>query len=109
MIGKSTVGRTQVQLWHNQFKEGREDVNDDVRTGRPSTSTTDKKIEAVKKVILDNRRITIREMADDVDISLGSCQTIFTDVPGMKRAATKIIPKLLNFEQKQCRMSGVRS
>ena len=42
---------TQVQLWHNRFKERRKDVNDDARSGRPSTSTTDENIEAVKKMI----------------------------------------------------------
>ena len=50
-------------------------------------------------MILDNRRITIRDLADDVGISFGSCQAIFMDVLGMKRAAAKIVPKLLNFEQ----------
>ena len=49
-------------------------------------------------------RITIREVADDVGISSGSCQAIFTEVLGMKRTAEKIVPKLLNFEQKQRRM-----
>ena len=53
-------------------------------------STTDENIEAVKKMILDNCRITILEVADDVDISFGSWQTIFTDVLGMKNAAVKI-------------------
>ena len=38
----------------------REDVNDDACFGRPSTSTTDENIEAVKKIILNNRRITMR-------------------------------------------------
>ena len=33
-------------------------------------------IETVKKRILDNRRITITELADDVGISFGSCQII---------------------------------
>ena len=55
-------------------------------------------------MILDNRRITIREVGDDVGISFGSCQAIFTDVLGMKRASAKIVLKLLNFEQKQRRM-----
>ena len=57
-----------------------------------------------KKLILGNRRMIIREVADDVAKSFGSCQAIFTDVLGMKRAAAKIVPKLLNFEQKQCCM-----
>ena len=55
-------------------------------------------------MILNNRRITIRKVADDVGISFGSCQTIFTDILGMKSAAAKIVPKLLNFKQKQRRM-----
>ena len=43
------MSRTQVQLWYNQFKEGQEDVNDDGRPSRPSTSASDKNIEALKK------------------------------------------------------------
>ena len=72
-FGAPTMSRTQVRLWHNWFTEGGEDVNDDIRPGRPSTSTTDENIEAVKKIILDNRRITIREVADDVGILFGLC------------------------------------
>ena len=89
--GGSYISRTQVKLWYNRFKESREDVNGNARPGRPSTSTIDENIEAMKKMILDNRRITIREIADDVDISFGSCQAIFRDVLGMKRAVAKIV------------------
>ena len=46
---------------------------------------------------MDKCRITIREVADDVGISFGSCQAIFTHILGMKRAAVKIVTKLLNF------------
>ena len=60
------MSRIQVKLWYNRFQEGQEDVNDDAHPVRPSTSTTDENIEAIKKMILDNRRITIREVADDV-------------------------------------------
>ena len=71
-------------------------------------STTDENFDAVKKMILDYpRRITIREVADDVGISFGSCQAIFMNVFGMKRAASKIVSKLLNFEQKQRRMDDI--
>ena len=66
----SIMSGTQVQLWYNQFKEGQEDVNDDARIGIPSMSTTDENIEAVKKMILDNRQITIRKVADNDGISV---------------------------------------
>ena len=98
--GESILSRTQVQLWYNRFKEGRPE--------RPSTSTTDENIEAVKKMILDNCRITIREVADDAGISFGSCQAILTDVLDMKRAAAKTFTKLLNFDQLQCRMDNAQ-
>ena len=52
-------------------------------------------------MILDNLRITIRKVADDVGRSFGSCQATFTNVLGMKRATARIIQKLLNFDQKQ--------
>ena len=65
-FGDSNMSRTQVQFWYNQLKEGQEDVNDDAHSDRPSITTTDENIEAVKKMVLDNHPITIREVADDV-------------------------------------------
>ena len=61
-FGQFTMSRTQVQLWYNRFKETREDVNDDALPGRTRTFTTNENIEAVKKMILNNRRITIKEV-----------------------------------------------
>ncbi|UYV65333.1 hypothetical protein LAZ67_3003977 [Cordylochernes scorpioides] len=85
--------------------EGREDVNDEERAGRPSTSTTDEKINEVEKMILANRRITVREVAEDLNISIGSCHSIFINDLGMRRVAAKFVPKLLNCDQKQHRMN----
>ena len=90
-----------------KFKEGLEDVNDDDRPGRLRTSTTYENIKAVRKMILNNRRIIIRGLTDDVGISFGSCQAIFVDVLGMKRTAVKIVPRLVYFEQKQRRSEYV--
>ena len=76
--------------------------------GRPNTSITHENIKAVKKMILDNRRITIKEVADDVGISFASRQAIFTNVLSMKRAPAQVVSKLLNFEQKQRRMDNAQ-
>ena len=83
---------------------GRKDVNDDACPILPSTSTIAENIEAVKKMILDNHRITIGEFADNANISFSSYQAIFEDVLVMKNAAAKIDPKLQNCEKKQRRM-----
>ena len=59
VFGESTMSRTQVQLWYNRLKGSREDVNDDARPSGLSTSITDEKIQAVKKMILNNRYANI--------------------------------------------------
>ena len=34
------MSRTRIFEWHKRFREGREDVEDDPRSGRPTTSRT---------------------------------------------------------------------
>ena len=99
--GESAMSRTRVYEWYKRFQDGREDVEDDEYPGRPSTSTTDENVEKVKDMVMNDRRIIIREVADDVGISIGSCHEIFSNVLGMKRVAAKFVPKLLNFEQRR--------
>ena len=52
-------------------------------------------------MILDNRRSTIRDIADDVNISFGLCQATFTNVLGIKRAVEKIVLKLFQIYQRK--------
>ena len=101
VYGKSAMSKTRVYEWYKRFQDDREDVEDDERPGCLSTSTTDENVEKVKEMVINDRRITIREVADDVGISIGSCHAIFSNALGMKRVAAKFVPKLLNFEQKQ--------
>ena len=103
--GESTLSKKNVYKWYKLFQEGRENVEDEPRPGRPSTSTTDENVEAVKEIVLKNRRITIREVAEDVGISVGSCYDILSDVLGMRRVSVKFVPKFLNFDQKNRRMT----
>ena len=78
--GDSTMSKPRIYEWYKRFSEGRESVEDDDRSGRPNTSINEDQIEKVKQMILENRRITIREVSDEIGISFGSCQAIFSDV-----------------------------
>ena len=79
-------------MLYNRLKVGREDAN-----GRPNTSATDENIEAVNKMILANRRITIREVANAVRLTY--CSAHVKQFLDMKCAAANIVP-ILNFDQK---------
>lgn len=86
-FGESTLSRTQVFEWHKAFSEGREVVENLSHASRPSTSVNDDNMEKVKEIVLENRRVGIREIAEALNISYGSTQHILVNVLGMKRIA----------------------
>jgi len=55
-------------------------------------------------VIRENRRLTVREVADEVGISIGSCHQIFTQKRQMRRVSAKYVPRLLTDDQKENRV-----
>ena len=75
--------------WHNEFSEGREVVKNLPHVSRPSTSVNDVNIEKVKKIVLENRRVGIREVVEALNISYGSTQYIVVYFLGMKRVAAR--------------------
>ena len=66
--GDAAVSRTTIFEWHKRFREGRESVKDDERSGRPSTSQTDDNIAFVAKMFQEDRRVTSRLIADALGI-----------------------------------------
>jgi len=55
-------------------------------------------------VIRGNHRLTVREVADEVGISVGSCHQIFTEKLQMRRVSGKFVPRLLTDDQKENRV-----
>ena len=62
------MDQTIVYKWYRRFKDGREETVDDPLSGRPSTSKTGENVEEIKKIVLENRRITVREIAEEMGI-----------------------------------------
>jgi hypothetical protein len=57
-------------------------------------------------LVLQNRPLTIREIAEYVGISFGSCQTILTKKKlNMHRVAAKFVPRVLTEDQKANRVN----
>lgn len=103
-FGGDASKKTVVYRWHARFRDGRECINDDERTGRPSTSTNDDKVDAIKKLLTKNCDLTVRELAAETNISYGSVQGIISHQLGLRRVATKLVPNVLNFLQKKDRV-----
>jgi len=55
----------------------------------------DDHVEKVLAVIRQNRRLTVRDVAEEVGICKSSCHLIFTEKLKMRRVAAKFVPCLL--------------
>jgi len=60
-------------------------------------------IDKVRTVFRNNRRLTVRETADDCGISVGSCDAILTDDLHMERVCAKFVSRLLTDDQREQR------
>ena len=70
VYGDCTMSRTRLFKWHRRFKEGREEVEDDHRSGRPFTSRTDENVERVRQKVRSDRRLTVRMIADELGMNI---------------------------------------
>ncbi|UYV78328.1 hypothetical protein LAZ67_16000997 [Cordylochernes scorpioides] len=63
MAYRHQSSRKRVFEWYKRFKEGREEIADNERSGRPSTSTMTEKVDKVLELVREDRRITVREVS----------------------------------------------
>ena len=105
VYGDECLSRTQVFEWFKRFKKGREEIGDDQRPGRPSTSKTDANIEKVGEIVRQNRRLSIRAVAELINIDKETVRQILHNNFNMKKVCSKMVPRLLTPEQKEIRMN----
>jgi hypothetical protein len=90
------MSRTQCYEWLKRFKESRMSVGEDHRSGRLSTSTNDDYVERVRAVIRGNRRLTVREVVDEVGVKIGSCHQMVTGKLQIRCVSAKFVPSLFD-------------
>jgi len=71
------------------FKNGRTSVMDAKCSGRPSTSTTDEKLEEARAIILTDRKVTIEEIALQLGIIQGTAYSLVHDILGFHKVAAR--------------------
>ena len=65
-----------VEKWFADFKRGRTKNDDAERSGRPNSVVVPENIKKVHEMVLADRKLKIREIADDLKISKDSVFTI---------------------------------
>ena len=99
----NAMKKTAVYRWVKLFSEGRECVTDEERSGRPATRITEEIIVKVRQIVRENRRLTVRSIAEQLNIGRETVRKILTEDLDMKKVCAKMVPKELTEEQKQRR------
>jgi len=101
----NAMKKTAVYKWVKRFSDGTESVTDEERSGRPATSRTEENITKIHQIVRENHRLTVRSIAEQVNIDRETVRKILTEDLDMRKVFAKMIPKKLTEEQKQRRVT----
>ena len=89
VYGDSTASFTTEKFWAAEFIRDRKSLEDDERSGRPKTATTDENIAKVQQMVLDDRRIKVREIAEVMNMSKERVCHILNQHLGMRKLSAR--------------------
>jgi len=85
--------KTAVYKWVKHCSEGRDSVTDKERSGQPATSRTEENIAQVCQIVHENCQLTVRSIAEKVNIDRETVRKILTEVLDMRKVCAKMVPK----------------
>ena len=86
-----------------QYKRGDFSTCDAPRPGRTKTVTTPEIIDQIHELILEDRRISDKSTAEQLDISCERVGSIIHEDLDMRKLSAKWVPKYLNTDEKRQR------
>ena len=96
-----------VTKWVAEFKDPERGFEDEPRMGHPSTTTADENIQAVERIVMRDRQISIRRVVEELAIRKTTIHEIVNNHMGMKKVCTWWVKKLLTPIQRANRVHCV--
>jgi len=102
-LGEHSPSYATVKNLVAQFKYGHFSTCDAPRPGRPKTVTSTEIIDQIYELILEDRRISAKSVAEKLGISRERVGSIIHEDLVMRKLSAKWVPKCLNADQKRQR------
>ena len=103
-LGDETPSIQTVRHWFREFSEGKTNVEDDPRPGRPLSASTDENVKKAVEFIAEDRRVSCEQVADHLGVSVSTAHHILTVKLNKRKIAAKWVPHILTEEQLQLRV-----
>jgi len=81
-----------MRSWVQQFKEDRTLCENKPKEPRPRTSRSEDMIARVEQMVMEHRRLTVKQIAANAGISVGSVDTILHDDLKMRKVSARLVP-----------------
>jgi len=104
VYGDQVMSKKQVWVWCKAFNEGRFDLADEPRVGRPRSSTSDENVIRVDGLIQEDRRRKVRELAVELELPKSVIHEIIYERLGYRKVSSRWVPKQLTEQHKTARM-----
>ena len=102
-LGGHATSYATVKNWVAQFKRGYFSTCDAPRPARPKTVTTPEIIDQIHELILEDRRVSAKSIAQQLGMSPERVGSIIHEDLDMRKLSVKWVPKCLNADQKRQR------
>ena len=92
-----------IYKWTAEFKAERTNVQNDSRPGRPNKIDEEKKKKDLEVLIKDERRIAVKNLSKELNVSVGKCHELLKDL-GVRKLCSRFVPYFLTGEMCERRM-----
>jgi len=106
--GDQALSCSNVFRWCGRFHDGREDIEDDPRSGRPTECRNDNNVEKISQLLLQNRHLSLSMLADGVKIGKDTVRKIVVEDWRKRKICSRFVPHSLTPEQKDQRNAACR-
>ena len=106
VYGDSTPPYSTIAWWVAEFRRGRENLEDDPRSGRPHTAVTEVNVAKVEQLVKEDRRIKLKELEVAIGVGRAAIISILHEHLGLSKLCARWVPRLLTREQKEVRASS---
>ena len=92
VYGNSTVSYSKLQRWSKKVNDGKMELEDNSRSGRPVSETTENSFELIQSLIEEDPHLTYDDLEAETMLS---CGTLFTIIPyrlKLKNVTSRWVP-----------------